>query len=87
VILAIDPGNVESAYVVLDDNLKAVEFAKIKNELLIGFLYGDRFLKVNNFAIEMIASYGMAVGKEVFTKLYPGPMMKNQSIFIVKMKK
>lgn len=67
-ILAIDPGNIESAYVVLDDNLKPVEFAKIRNELLLGFLYGDRFLayKVDKFAIEMIASYGMAVGKEVF---------------------
>jgi hypothetical protein len=67
-ILAIDPGSTESAYVVLDDNLKPVEFAKVRNELLLGFLYGDRFLahKVNKFAIEMIASYGMAVGQEVF---------------------
>ena len=31
-LLAVDPGNVESAYVVLDDNLKPLEFAKIKNE-------------------------------------------------------
>lgn len=67
-ILAIDPGPVESAYVVLDEKLKPVEFAKVKNELLLGFLYGDRFRahKVDKFAIEMIASYGMAVGKEVF---------------------
>lgn len=65
-ILAIDPGSTESAYVVLDENLKPVEFAKVKNELLLGFLYGDRFLDVKQFAIEMIASYGMAVGKEVF---------------------
>lgn len=65
-ILAIDPGNIESAYVVLDENLKPIEFAKVKNELLLGFLYGDRFLKVENYAVEMIASYGMAVGKEVF---------------------
>jgi len=67
-ILAIDPGNSESAYVVLGDNLKPIEFAKVKNELLLGFLYGDRFtaLKVECFAIEAVASYGMAVGKEVF---------------------
>ena len=67
-ILAIDPGCTESAYVVLDNNLKPIEFAKVKNELLLGFLYGDRFRahKVNNFAIEMVACYGMPVGKEVF---------------------
>jgi hypothetical protein len=67
-ILAIDPGNFESAYAVLDNNLKPIEFAKVKNELLLGFLYGDRFraLNVTHFAIETVASYGMAVGKEVF---------------------
>lgn len=66
-ILAIDPGNIESAYVLMDENtLKPIEFSKVKNELLLGFLYGDRFTKANYFAIEMIASYGMAVGKEVF---------------------
>lgn len=64
-ILAIDPGNIESAYVVLDDNLKPIQFEKIENEKLINKLY---FLleNVDAIAIEMVASYGMAVGKEVF---------------------
>lgn len=67
-ILAIDPGNIESAYVVIDDNLKPVEFGKVENWILIGYMYGDRFtsLKVDKSTIEMVACYGMPVGKEVF---------------------
>lgn len=68
-ILSIDPGCFESAYTVIDEQtLKPVEFAKVKNNLLLGYLYGDRFTahKVDKFAIEMVASYGMSVGKEVF---------------------
>ena len=65
-ILAIDPGSTESGYVVLDENLKPIDFGKISNERLLRFIYGDRFLKVKYISIEMMASYGMAVGKEVF---------------------
>lgn len=64
-ILAIDPGNTESAYVTLDDNLKPLDFAKIKNEDLIRMLENGDY-GIYNVVIEMIASYGMAVGKEVF---------------------
>jgi hypothetical protein len=62
-ILAIDPGNKESAYVVLDNNLKPTEFSKVPNEVLLNIL--NTFPR-QHLAIEMIASYGMAVGKEVF---------------------
>lgn len=68
-ILAIDPGNIESAYVVLDDNLKPVKFGKINNFDLLNDLKMDRFhydYDIDHFVIEMIASYGMGVGKEVF---------------------
>jgi hypothetical protein len=66
-ILAIDPGNEMSAYVVLDDNLKPIEFQKIANPILKQHLkVMIRKYNIQNFAIEMIASYGMAVGKEVF---------------------
>lgn len=65
-ILAIDPGSTESAYVVLDENLKPKEFAKIKNELLMTYIYNGNFNEISSIAIEMIASYGMAVGAEVF---------------------
>lgn len=75
-ILAIDPGNEESAYVLLDPNLKPVRFAKCANELMYchivdslhqleGELAPVTFAEVK-VAIEMIASYGMPVGREVF---------------------
>jgi hypothetical protein len=67
-ILSIDPGNIESAYVLLDDNLKPVEFGKFINENVRQELrrYLNKYHHEIHIAIEMIASYGMAVGKEVF---------------------
>ena len=66
-ILAIDPGNIESAYVVLDSNLKPVEFGKISNEEMLDTINAACFNgKIKHIAIEMIASYGMAVGESVF---------------------
>lgn len=72
-ILAIDPGNVESGYVVLrEKDLKPLEFGKVKNEKLLDDIQMDRFERlsvdesINHVAIEMIASYGMPVGVEVF---------------------
>jgi hypothetical protein len=65
-ILAIDPGNIESGYVYLDNNLKPIKFGKIKNEELMECItYGD-FADCDHVAIEMIASYGMAVGETIF---------------------
>lgn len=63
-ILAIDPGNVESAYVVVDDDCRPLRFGKLPNEELLGLLpsLGEGIPAV----IEMVASYGMAVGAEVF---------------------
>lgn len=67
-ILSIDPGNVESAYTLIDDNLKPIEFGKFVNENVRQ--EERRFIKKYGYdliiVIEMIASYGMAVGKEVF---------------------
>jgi hypothetical protein len=67
-ILSIDPGNIESAYVVLDENLKPVEFGKFVNENVRQELrrYLNKYHHEIHIAIEMIASYGMSVGKEVF---------------------
>lgn len=63
-ILAVDPGNVESAYVLMDsETYNPIEFGKIKNEELLIKL---DFLKYDKLIIEMIASYGMAVGATVF---------------------
>lgn len=62
-ILAIDPGNVESAYVYIDEDLKPVRFGKEKNEEVLKHLYN---IEYETAVIEMVASYGMPVGKEVF---------------------
>lgn len=70
-ILAIDPGSTESAYVLLNDNLKAVEFGKESNEDMKNIISSICALPENvDFAIEMVASYGMAVGAEVFETVF-----------------
>jgi hypothetical protein len=61
-LLAIDPGPVQSAYVVWTG--KPVRFGLIPNEAMyreLGALEGD-----TDIVIEMVASYGMPVGREVF---------------------
>lgn len=67
-ILAIDPGNIESAYCIIDKHTyKPIEFGKIDNNELKKRLEQDmKLFPIEAFAIEMIASYGMPVGKEVF---------------------
>jgi len=70
-ILAIDPGNSESAYVVIDsETQRPQEFAKVPNHQLLVDLSLDNLLALHStvdlVVIEMIASYGMAVGAEVF---------------------
>ena len=67
-IIAIDAGNVESAYCVIDsETYKPLEFAKISNEDLIIQLESiiDKY-DVCVTVLEMIASYGMPVGASVF---------------------
>lgn len=65
-ILAIDPGNMESAFALINmPDFQLLDFGKVENEMLlknIPFLVGQ----ADHFAIEMVASYGMPVGKDVF---------------------
>lgn len=67
-ILAIDPGNIESGIVLLDEELKPIESGKYVNENVRQELrrnlnkYGHEL----HVAIEMVACYGMAVGASVF---------------------
>ena len=66
-ILAIDPGNTESGFVYLNDDLSVKEHGKISNdELLTRIIDGDFYHAYSNIAIEMVASYGMPVGATVF---------------------
>jgi len=70
-ILAIDPGNEQSAYVVLD-NGTPIAFGKEPNARMHHIVsnptswLGAKGAMLNHLAIEMIASYGMPVGREVF---------------------
>lgn len=64
-ILAIDPGNTESGWVVIDGDLRPIEFGKSpNNDLRLAITRGH--LASDLTVIEMVASYGMPVGAEVF---------------------
>lgn len=73
-ILAIDPGNIESAYVIVENDLsKVIEKGKVDNYKLLDLLmcWQNKYdWKIDYFAIEGIQSYGMAVGKSVFETCY-----------------
>lgn len=67
-LLAIDPGNIQSAYLVYDtEKVLPVLWEKQTNEEVLDFI---RFVRddwdVPLLAVEMVASYGMPVGREVF---------------------
>jgi len=66
-ILAIDPGNEQSAYALLNPDLSIKRCGILPNDnvlsVIAGTIYGQPEVEI---AIEMIASYGMAVGKTVF---------------------
>jgi hypothetical protein len=64
-LLAIDPGPVDSAFVVWDGAIVMVK-DKINNEAMAQMANRLTAHKDVYCAIEMIASYGMAVGAEVF---------------------
>lgn len=69
-ILAIDPGSVESAYALIDaDTRRPLDVAKIDNRTLADMLTDNEFdlsLAHDRGAIEMVASYGMSVGADIF---------------------
>ena len=68
IIIAIDPGNIQSGFVVVEHNgrdiTRVLEKGKIENEEVFSVL--ARYEESTPVAIEMVASYGMAVGMEVF---------------------
>lgn len=67
-ILAIDPGNIESGYALIDVTTRQpLLVGKWANEDLRTALIEGHFGDLDAVVIEMIASYGMAVGAEVFS--------------------
>jgi hypothetical protein len=67
-VLAIDPGTDQSAYVNWDcADKKILDHSILPNQELLDRLHhNDWPFWLNHLAIEMIASYGMPVGREVF---------------------
>lgn len=68
-ILAIDPGNTESAFVLMNTDYTVSHSAgKFGNEVLLKLVHDLSIISGGELTvvIEMVASYGMAVGKEVF---------------------
>ena len=66
-ILAIDPGNIESAYVLMNDHYEIFQFGKIGNENMFEII--EKTMP-DIVVIEMVASYGMAVGESVFETVF-----------------
>jgi len=67
-ILSIDPGPLKSAYcMVRNADYKPLDFGLIANDELMKIVKHGEY---NQFVIECIASYGMAVGKETFETCY-----------------
>jgi hypothetical protein len=73
-IMAIDPGNKESAYVIWDGQ-KIHGAEKVPNESIIKLLPG---VIVGMVVFEQVACYGMPVGEDVFeTVFWTGRMVEN----------
>jgi hypothetical protein len=65
-LLAIDPGNTHSAYVVYDGTNVCYHAKDSNEQVLYDLKHGRLSMHLDHMAIEMIASYGMPVGREVF---------------------
>lgn len=65
VILAIDPGCTDSAFVMMTENFIPTKYEKVTNDDMLNVIENCEHL-CSTLVIEMIASYGMPVGKEVF---------------------
>ena len=75
-IIAVDPGSTESAFVVWDGE-KIILKGKERNEDMRSILHDWGINPHHICVIEMIASYGMAVGAEVFeTCVWVGRFME-----------
>ena len=63
-VLAIDPGNQQSAWCMIDvETLKPLSFGKEENQVVLDAVQQRSY---DSIVIERVASYGMAVGRDVF---------------------
>lgn len=66
-ILAIDPGTRESAFVLMDDNYKIYEYGKTDNTRILQIVKNKKY---DLAVIEMVECYGQIVGREVFDTVF-----------------
>ena len=63
-VLSIDPGNRQSAWCMIDgETLKPLSFGKEGNQVVLDAVQQRSY---DSIVIERVASYGMAVGRDVF---------------------
>ena len=70
-IIGLDPGNKYTGYCIADEKLKPIMFGKESNDIVMAIfkttlVEADMISDSYIVAIERVASYGMAVGSEVF---------------------
>lgn len=68
-VLAIDPGNEQSAWCIMDNQYQLLDVGKLPNKEVMSIMLSslkDKDLSISHVAIERVASYGMPVGREVF---------------------
>ena len=65
ILFAIDPGNIDSAYCVMNGQYELLEFAKLPNKEVMEIML-QRINMIDMVVIERMQSYGMPVGKETF---------------------
>lgn len=65
-IMAIDPGNIQSAYCVMNDNYEFFEFAKQENQLVMNRMI-EILPDIDCVVIEKISNMGMPAGETLFT--------------------
>jgi len=71
-IFAVDPGNIQSAFVLLHPDLSVEDKGIVPNSELLKIIprHSRPSFKDSEFVIEMMASYGMAIGREVFETVF-----------------
>jgi hypothetical protein len=75
-IIGIDPGNKETAIVMIEGG-KIIDHVYMQNDAALRFIHCEQTISDVDIYCEMIASYGMSVGKSVFeTCLFIGQILQ-----------
>ena len=64
-LLAIDPGTTQSAFCLMDERFTVLDKGKVANSAMLDYIWLNA-RRIDHIVVEMVASYGMAVGEEVF---------------------